>query len=219
MYTCFKMAFWLILKGPLCRIGNFFAVFSVCALTFLYTAPPTASELTTRWRPFPTHFYASHVHLKPADAGFKCRTWHSVIATHLRNTTASEIHQAINHHSGSLVSKYRTVKTQYGIKGNFFVNHFSFIINCHIYISSVSVLDYKCLISPEFQRFFRYMLWRKPLIHLRNVCFEFSVCCVLISVVKRLKYLISINRINAIVKWRLIWHIFFYSKYPLISCC
>ena len=25
------------------------------------------------------------------------------------------------------------------------------------------------------------MLWRKPLIHLRNVCFEFSGCCVLIN--------------------------------------
>ena len=41
-------------------------------------APPTASEeifyntvVTTRWRPFPIHFYASHVHLfskKPANA-------------------------------------------------------------------------------------------------------------------------------------------------------
>ena len=53
-----------------------------------------------------------------------------------------------NQHSGSLVSKNWSAKTQYGIKGNFFINHFSFISNCHIYISSVSVLDYKCLISP-----------------------------------------------------------------------
>ena len=57
----------------------------------------------------------------------------------------------------------------------------SFIINCHIYISSVSVLDNKCLISPEFQRFFRYLLLRKPLIHLRNVCLEFSRWCVFIN--------------------------------------
>ena len=53
--------------------------------------------------------------------------------------------------------------------------------DCHIYVCSISFLDYKCLISPEFQRFFRYMLLRKPLIHLRNVCLEFSGCCVLIN--------------------------------------
>jgi hypothetical protein len=45
----------------------------------------------------------------------------------------------------------------------------------------VRVLDIKCVISPEFQRFFRYLLLRKPLIHLRNVCLEFSGCCVLIN--------------------------------------
>ena len=111
-------------------------------------------------------------------------TWHSVIATNLRNTTLNSTRNSSgNQHSGSLVSKNLTAKTQYGIKGNFFVNHFSFIINCHIYISSVSVLDYKCLISPEFQRFFRYMLLRKPLIHLRNVCLEFFWCCVLVWIV------------------------------------
>ena len=57
----------------------------------------------------------------------------------------------------------------------------SFNSYCHIYISSVSVLDYKGLISPEFQRFFRYMLLRKPLFHWRNVRFEFSGFCVLIN--------------------------------------
>ena len=109
-------------------------------------------------------------------------TWHSVIATHLRNTTLNSTwNSSGNQHSGSLVSKNLTAKTQYGIKGNFFVNHFSFIINCHIYISSVSVLAYKCLISPEFQRFFRYMLLRKPLIHLRNVSLEVSGCCMIIN--------------------------------------
>ena len=67
--------------------------------------------------------------------------------------------------------------------GHFFVKHFPFIINSrHIYVFSVSVLDYKGLISPEFQRFFRYMLLRKPLIHLRNVCLEVSGCCVLINI-------------------------------------
>jgi hypothetical protein len=30
--------------------------------------------------------------------------------------------------------------------------------------------------NKQTNRFFRYMLWRKPLIHLRNVCFEFSGC-------------------------------------------
>ena len=49
------------------------------------------------------------------------------------------------------------------------------------YISSVSVLDNKCLISPEFQRFFRHLLLRKPFIHLRSVCLE-SSGCVLINI-------------------------------------
>ena len=52
---------------------------------------------------------------------------------------------------------------------------------CNIYISSVSVLDYNFLISPEFLRFFRCMLLRKPLNHLRNVYLEFSRWCVLIN--------------------------------------
>jgi hypothetical protein len=39
-----------------------------------------------------------------------------------------------NQHSGSLVSKNRTAKKQYGIKGNFFVNHYSFIVNSFIFI-------------------------------------------------------------------------------------
>ena len=109
-------------------------------------------------------------------------TWNSVISTYLRNTTLNSTwNSSGSQHSSSFVSKNLTAKTQYGIKGNFFVNHFSFIINCHINASSVSVIDYIGLISPEFQRFFRYMLWRKPLIHLRNVCFEFSGCCVLIN--------------------------------------
>ena len=102
---------------------------------------------------------------------------------HLRNTTLNSTwNSSGNQHSGSFVSKNRTAKAQYGIKGNFFVNHLSFIINSvNIYISSVSVLDYKCLIFPEFQRFLRYMLWRKPLNNLRNMCFAFSGCCVLIN--------------------------------------
>ena len=109
-------------------------------------------------------------------------TWHSVIATHLRNTTLNSTgNSSGNQDSGSLVSTNRTAKTQYVIKENLFVNHYSFIINSHIYISLVSVLEYKCLISKEFQGFFRYMLWRKPLIHLRNVSLEFSGCCVLIN--------------------------------------
>jgi hypothetical protein len=58
---------------------------------------------------------------------------------------------------------------------------FTFIINYHIYISFVSVLDYEGLISPGVQRFFRYMLLRKPLIDLRNVCLEVSGCCMLFN--------------------------------------
>ena len=123
-------------------------------------------------------------------------TWHSAIATHLRNTTLNSTwNSSGNQHSGSLVSKNLIAKTQYGIKGNFFVNHFSFIINCHIYISSLSVLDYKCLISPEFQKMFRYMLWWKPLIgHFHHVI-EASGSSVL-SVAQR---------VNPVYWWSLGW--------------
>ena len=62
-------------------------------------------------------------------------TWHSVIATHLRNTTLNSTwNSSANQHSGSFVSKNWTAKTQYGIKGNFFINHFSIIINSFIFI-------------------------------------------------------------------------------------
>ena len=103
-------------------------------------------------------------------------TWHSVIDTHLRNTTLkSTWNSSGNQHSDSFVSTNLTAKTQYGIRAN------SNSYRCHIYFSSVCVLDYKGLITPEFQRFFRYMLLRNPLIHLRNVCLDLSWCCVLIN--------------------------------------
>ena len=78
-------------------------------------------------------------------------------------------------------SKNLIAKTQYGIKGNFFVNHFCFIMNSVIFIFLQLVFLTTNFISLESQRFFRYLLLRKPLIHLRNVCLEFSGCCVLIN--------------------------------------